>query len=255
MALGYLVGALVVGTASPHLLRDWFSTQPWEYVMYSTSLLALIGGLAIGVGVPDGPFRKATRNVDFSSFYRVFTHKKLKAAAIGYFGHMWELYAFWAFIPAYITLYNKINQANISVSLTSFYVIGVGGLACVLGGYMSFRQGSARVAFSALSVSMICCILSPLVFIVPKFLFLLFLVIWGMAVITDSPQFSTLVAQSAPAESVGTALTIVNSIGFAITIFSIQLLSSFVDQEWLFIMLVPGPLFGLFVFYREHIRY
>ncbi|MCZ6901147.1 MAG: MFS transporter [Bacteroidetes bacterium] len=255
MALGYLVGALVIGTASPHLLKEWFASGPWEYVMYSTSCLAVIGGLMIGIGVPSGPYRKLSPNVDFTAFFTVFANSKLRSAAFGYFGHMWELYAFWAFIPIYLSLYNGLNNTSISQSITTFFVIAIGGLACVFGGYLTFRHGSQSVAFNALLLSLICCICSPFALLLPKLFFITFLMIWGMAVITDSPQFSTLVAKFAADESVGTALTIVNSIGFAITIGSISLLNH-IDPEsiYLFLWLAPGPLLGVLSFYPVHIK-
>ncbi len=254
MALGYLVGALVIGTASPHLLKGWFASQPWEYVMYSTSVLALTGGLMIGVGVPNGPYRRSSPDIDLTAFFKVFRHAKFRSAAFGYFGHMWELYAFWAYIPFYLAIYNDLNSTLINQPLTTFSVIAIGGFACVLGGYLTYRFGSNNVAFTALSASFICCLVSPLALFLPPGLFIGFLMIWGMAVITDSPQFSTLVAKFASADSIGTALTIVNSLGFAITIGSIQLLDQFTSSNYIFLLLAPGPLLGLIAFYAEHIR-
>lgn len=254
MALGYLVGALVIGTASPHLLKNWFASQPWQYVLYSTSALALIGGVLIGTTVPNGPFRKTSPDVDLTAFFRIFKAKKFRAAAFGYFGHMWELYAFWAFIPTFLAIYNDQGGFSFSVPFASFSIIAIGGLSCVLGGYFSFRWGSNLVAFLALLTSLVCCLLSIFSFQLSPFLFIIFLLIWGMAVITDSPQFSTLVAQYAPADSIGTALTIVNSLGFVITIGSIQLLSGMVESKWMFLWLAPGPLLGLLAFYPQHIR-
>lgn len=247
MALGYLVGALVLGTAIPHLLKDFFSNADWKYVFYTTSLFAIAGGLMIGVGVGDGPYRKPSPNVDLTSFFRVFRHRDFRSAAVGYFGHMWELYAFWAFVPLFISTYFKSDQ---SVSVLSFMVIGIGSLGCIIGGYFSYRMGSKRVAGLALLISLLFCLASPLFFQMPPYLFMLILILWGAAVITDSPQFSTMVAQSAPQESIGTALTIVNSLGFAITIVSIQLLSAFNNPVYQFLLLAPGPLIGLVIFWR-----
>ncbi len=247
-SLGYLVGALVLGTAFPHLLRRFTAGLSWEYVFIFTSIFASIGGLLVWLFVPDGPHHQRSTKPDFSAFFKVFQKPDFRAAAFGYFGHMWELYTFWAFVPVMLAVYNQMHQAEIGASLWSFFIIAIGGVACVIGGYLSLRVGSARVAFFSLLGSGVCCLLSPLAFALPKIFFLLFLLIWGMLVITDSPQFSTLVAQRADKSVVGTALTIVNSIGFAITIASLQVTNSLaltLSPRYLYLILLIGPLFGL----------
>lgn len=253
-SLGYLVGALVLGTAFPHLLRRFTAGLSWEYVFIFTSIFASIGGVLVLLFIPDGPYHKRSTKPDFSAFFKVFQKPDFRAAAFGYFGHMWELYTFWAFVPVMLAVYNQMHQAAIGTSLWSFFIIAIGGLACVIGGYLSLRVGSARVAFSALLGSGLCCLLSPLAFALPEAMFLIFLLLWGMFVITDSPQFSTLVAQRADKAVVGTALTIVNSIGFAITIVSIQVTNSLVPvvaPRYLYLILLIGPLFGLSAMYSQ----
>jgi len=247
-ALGFLLGALVLGTASPHLLRAMMEGLPWKYVIVVTSFVTALGGLMVLLFVRDGPNRKAAAASDTTAFLSVFRKPDFRAAAFGYFGHMWEAYAFWAFVPVALTSYARSNQVQLSVSLLSFFIIGIGAVSCVIGGYWALKKGSARVAFVALAVSGLCCLLSPFIFQLGVVPFVLVLLIWGLAVISDSPQFSTLIAHTAPAESVGTALTIVNSIGFAITIITIQLLNYFnthVDGIYLFLPLALGPLIGL----------
>ncbi len=253
-SLGYLVGALVLGTAFPHLLRRFTAGLSWEYVFIFTSIFASIGGVLVLLFIPDGPYHKRSAKPDFSAFFKVFQKPDFRAAAFGYFGHMWELYTFWAFVPVMLAVYNQMHPAEVGVSLWSFFIIAIGGLACVIGGYLSLRVGSARVAFSALLGSGLCCLLSPLAFALPEAMFLIFLLLWGMFVITDSPQFSTLVAQRADKAVVGTALTIVNSIGFAITIVSIQVTNSLVSvvaPRYLYLILLIGPLFGLWAMYSQ----
>ena len=225
-SLGYLVGALVLGTAFPHLLKGFSGGLPWRLVLIITSTLATIGGGVMLLFIPDGPFRKASQGVDLSAFLKIFKNSKFRSAAFGYFGHMWELYTFWAFVPVMLTTYLAQNPTTVlNVSLWSFIIVGLGGLACVAGGYLSQIFGSKKIATAALLLSGICCLLSPLIFYTTSpILFLSFLIFWGLVVIADSPLFSTLVAKNAPAENKGTALTIVNSIGFAITIVSIQLM-------------------------------
>ncbi|QTN39809.1 MFS transporter [Cryomorphaceae bacterium] len=248
-SLGFLVGALVLGTAFPHLLKSLSATFPWSYVVYGTSFLAISGGTMILFSVPDGPYRKAASAVQLSAFLQVFRKPTFRSAAFGYFGHMWELYAFWAFVPVLLKTYQIRHNVSFSISAWSFGIIAIGGVACALGGYLSQRHGPQRVVALSLGLSGICCFLIPFVLLQPSTpLFLGFLLLWGMAVIADSPLFSTLVAQRAPGEIKGTALTIVNSIGFAVTIVSIQTLSMLLtrwDMPYVYWILACGPIFGL----------
>jgi len=249
-SLGYLVGALVVGTAFPHLLKEMTQALSWKTVLMSTSFLAVLGGaLMVGL-VPDGPFRKPSQKIHLSAFLNVFQNKPFRSAAFGYFGHMWELYAFWAFVPIMLQTYVLVHPVtSFNIPLLSFLIIGIGGLACVLGGYVSQSAGTKRVAFMALLLSCACCLISPLLFAQEsEVVFVAFLIFWGMVVIADSPLFSTLVAQNASAEIKGTALTIVNCIGFAITIISIQLLNEmriWTSSNMVYMILALGPILGL----------
>ena len=243
-AIGWLVGALVLGTALPHLIRGLVTGLPWAGVIVAVSLIAAAGGLAMFLAVPDGPFLKAGAAFDPRALAAVFAVRRFRASAFGYFGHMWELYAFWAFVPWVLAT----KSATLDLSLWSFAIIGVGSVGCVAGGWWSMRTGSARVAATQLGVSGACCLLSPLLFLAPLPVYLGFLLIWGIAVVGDSPQFSTLNAHNAPADRVGSALTIVNCIGFAITVVSIHLLgwlTAIVPPAWLFLPLAIGPAVGL----------
>lgn len=249
-SLGYLVGALVIGTSFPHLLKDLTVALPWRLVIISTSSIAVIGGALLLLLVPNGPFRTPSKSPNFSAWISVFKNRKFKAAAFGYFGHMWELYAFWAFVPIILSTYMKLYpQTEFNIPLLSFIIIGLGGFSCVISGYVSQTIGTKKTAAFALSISCLCCLLSPLIFYIDSSIFCVgFLIIWGLAVIADSPLFSTLVAQNAPAETKGTALTIVNCIGFAITIVSIQIINSFsglIDPKYIYMILAIGPILGL----------
>lgn len=255
-SLGFLVGALVLGTAFPHFLKSISLNLPWVYVIYFTSILAFLGGLILLIFVPDGPHRKSAQRLKWSAFFMAFKHSAFKAAAFGYFGHMWELYTFWAFVPLILNHFLKIHpQLNFSVPLWSFLIIASGAFSCVFGGLISTQFGVKKVAATALTLSGICCIISPLIFWCSSILLLIiFLLFWGMAVVADSPLFSTLVAQNAPPETRGTALTIVNCIGFAITIISIQCLQYFshlVDFQILFLILAIGPILGLLALFKK----
>ncbi len=255
-SLGYLVGALVLGTAFPHLLSGLGEQLPWRNVLLVTSGLAFVGGVMIGLTVPDGPHRKAGQGVRLGAFLSVFKKPAFRSAAFGYFGHMWELYAFWAFVPVMLKAYLATHPVvGISVSLLSFAIIGVGGLACVAGGYLSQGFGPRKVAFAALTASGVCCLLAPFMLLFAPFAILVvFLLFWGMVVVMDSPLFSTLVAKNADAEVKGTALTIVNCIGFAITIVSIQVLGGLQLSgvgEWMYLLLGIGPCLGLIALSRQ----
>ncbi len=248
-ALGFLVGALVLGTAFPHLIRGLGQTLPWEAVMLSVSAIALLGGVLMFALVPDGPHLRKGSGFDPRSLAVVFRSSQFRASSFGYFGHMWELYAFWAFVPSLLAAYaTRTTETDVNISLYSFAVIAAGALGCVAGGLVSLRLGSARVAFAQLLASGVCCLVSPLLFYASAPVFIAYLLFWGIVVVGDSPQFSALNAQYAPGELVGSALTIANSIGFGITIFSIQLLNyaaGFVGAQYLFLLLIPGPILGL----------
>jgi MFS family permease len=249
-SLGFLVGALVLGTAFPHLLKEITEAYPWKYVLLATSFLGMLGGVLMVSLVPDGPYRKSGQRTNLSAFFTVFHHREFRSVAFGYFGHMWELYAFWAFVPFILKKYSSEHSETLfNIPILSFSVIGIGGLACVLGGYVAQKVGTKRTAFMALLLSCGCCLISPLIFASEfESLFIGFLVFWGMVVIADSPLLSTLVAQNAPAEIKGTALTIVNCIGFSITIISIQFITfvlELTDSNAIYVILAIGPILGL----------
>lgn len=255
-SLGFLVGALVLGTAFPHLLKGLTATLPWKLVLISTTCLAITGGLLMFILVPNGPNRKPGQKLDFSAFFKVFNNRDFRSAAFGYFGHMWELYAFWAFVPVILTTYNtSFPETKLNIPVLSFLIIAIGGIACVIGGYISMNIGTKRMASIALLLSCMCCIISPLVFFIDsKSVLIGFLLFWGMVIIADSPWFSTLVAHNAIAEFKGTALTIVNCIGFSITIVSIQLLNVLrihMNPIYIYTILTLGPILGLMALHKK----
>ncbi|MCA0133701.1 MFS transporter [Winogradskyella alexanderae] len=255
-SLGFLVGALVIGTAFPHLAKEITEAFPWKSVLFLTSSIALTGGVLMVLLVPNGPYRKAVSALNTTAFFSVFRNRKFRSVAFGYFGHMWELYAFWAFVPIILTTYGVVHpEATLKIPLLSFIVIGMGGLACIIGGYISQTFGTKQVARMALFFSCLCCLVSPLIFMTNSVeLFIGFLIFWGMVVIADSPLFSTLVAQNASAEIKGTALTIVNCIGFSITIISIQILNviqGIINPTYIYTLLAIGPILGLIALYEK----
>ncbi len=243
-ALGFLVGALVLGTASAHLLRGLGTDWPWEAVIIGTSVLAVVAG-TLARAIPEGPFLQRGAPVRFAGVFRAFRVRRFRASAMGYFGHMWELYAFWAFLPVWLAAYGLEGG---TLSLAAFTVIGVGALGCAGGGLLVERFGGGRVALSQLGTSALCCLLSPLFLAAPPLVFAAFLLVWGITAAGDSPQFSALNANNAPRELVGSALTLANCIGFSISIVSLSLLEwlqHWLDPAWLLIALLPGPLLGI----------
>lgn len=253
-ALGYLVGALVLGTAFPHLIKYLSADLPWRIILFATSWFATIGGVVLYLGVPDGPYQNRKGAFKPAVLFRLFRNRDFRLAALGYFGHMWELYAFWAFVPVLLTYYIHVNpQVDLNVSLISFLVIAMGSIGCAVGGLISLKKGSQRVALVSLIVSGCCCLLAPFSGGFPLALFLGLLVVWGLFVVSDSPQFSTLVANASDRSYVATGLTIVNSIGFAITIVSIQAVNNLwaiYKDPIVFLVLLPGPLAGVWAISR-----
>ncbi len=246
LALGWLIGALVLGTALPHLIRGLGGDLPWQGVILAISAVSAAGGVAILCLVPDGPHLRAGARFDPAAFVTIYRSAEFRASAFGYFGHMWELYAFYAFLP--VLLASRLGSDGATVSVWSFAAIATGFFGCMLGGYLSRRIGSARVAYMQLSASGLCCLVSPLVFLAPVPVFLAFVLFWGVVIAGDSPQFSALNARFAPQNLVGSALTITNCIGFTITIASIALLTRLIETvgpQYVFVMLVPGPVLGL----------
>lgn len=246
--LGLVVGALVIGTALPHLIKFMSIGVDWENVFKITSLLAIIGGGMILL-VKDGPYRKKASRVRLSSSFQLFKNGLFKKASFGYFGHMWELYAFWVFVPTILYQYKTYHVIeSLNGSFWSFMIIGLGALGCILGSRIAYAKGNGLIAYASLASSTLCCLLFPIMFFTPQTLFLSFMILWGIVVITDSPLFSSLIANSVEGEFKGTALTLSTCIGFAITIISIQLLG-FLNQKFdspiVFLLLSIGPIGSL----------
>ncbi|WP_158837890.1 MFS transporter [Polaribacter sp. L3A8] len=257
-SLGYLVGALVLGTALPHLLKDLMQGYSWKTIIISISVLAAFGGLLMLLFVPNGPYRTAGKKLDITICFSIFKNVNFRKAAFGYFGHMWELYTFWTFVPILLKVYaNSHTNTHFNIPLLSFFIIAIGSLSCVVAGYLSEKFGPKNIAYLALFFSCVCCLVAPLMFqLANENIFIAFLLFWGMVVVADSPLFSTLVAQNVASENKGTALTIVNCIGFTITIVSIQLISSYTettDSNLIYLLLAIGPILGLLTYSRKKV--
>lgn len=247
-AIGLLVGALVLGTAFPHLIKSFGGSLPWEQVIFVISAFSFAGGITIYLFVEDGPYISSGTKFNPKAIITIFKYKELRSSALGYFGHMWELYTFWALIPIILLYYFKLKEIELNISFWSFLIIASGSVGCIVGGVISKKIGSVKVAYMQLALSGFCCLVSPIMFSSPPTLFLAYLIIWGIVVVGDSPQYSAIIALSAPKELVGSGLTLVNSIGFTITILSLWFVYQFldiIDISYALMILALGPMLGL----------
>jgi MFS family permease len=255
-ALGLLVGMLTLGTALPHGIRALGTTLPWQSIVLASSGLAMVAGLMIlrlGVGPHVVAVDRSIHTPRASDVYRVFKIRTFRTYAFGYFGHMWELYAFWTIVPWLVVTSIGTTASKGLVSGLAFGVIAIGAVGCVFGGLLARRFGGARIAVIALASSGTACVAFPLVAPLAGPFTLLLLFVWGAAVITDSPQFSSLSAQSAPREFVGGALATQNCIGFTLTVVAIALVTNALASMGAYVtwLLVPGPVLGLFALLRS----
>jgi MFS family permease len=248
-ALGILVGAVGIGSATPHLLNWLGAGLPWRVLVCVSSVTAALGAVIVGRYVSDGPFVSASAPFDRHALRIVLKSRGTRLAMLGYFGHMWELYAMWTWIAAFVaSSLAAIGLASPSAgSGVAFLTIATGSIGCVLAGRWADRWGKARIARWSMLASAACAAASPLVFGAPLPALLLLAVVWGFTVVSDSAQFSALVTEHSPRTHVGTALTIQTSAGFLLTMVSMRLvppITAAAGWRWAFVFLVPGPLLG-----------
>lgn len=252
MTLAFLVGMLSLGTAVPHGIRAWLPELPWQAAVQASSWLAVAGGVCVAA-LGDGPFTSANRpgeGARWGAVFQAFKVPAFRSAAFGYFGHMWELYAFWTLVP--FLLAGAVGGDARSVSLGSFAVIAAGAVGSVATGRFARRVGSARAAAAALACSGLFCAVYPVLASVPDGFKLVALSIWGLAVVADSAQFSSLSGKACPPHLLGSALAIQNAIGFAITLVAIGISTAALDYLGAYVawLLLPGPVLGLLAMRR-----
>jgi MFS transporter, DHA1 family, inner membrane transport protein len=231
-ALGWLVGALVLGSAAPHALRAAGVNWEWQSVFVAIALLAALAGVLLRLGVPEPPAHATPPRPHLAalagSLATLWTDGRVRASAFGYFGHMWELYTLWVLLPAILA--TRLAD-SVAVSWSAFLVLGAGAIGCIGGGLLvrswggasGVQAGGARVAGVQLALSGACCLAAPSMLDAEVPVFMGWLLLWGITVAGDSPQFSALTASNAPREAVGSVLTLTNSIGFAISMVSIEI--------------------------------
>jgi len=245
MALGVLVGALTMGKATPYLVNAVGSAQ-WRTNILFVSVLAAVGGLIVLFFVEDGPYALPPAKFDISQIVRVFSNRGVRLASFGYFGHMWELYGMWIWVPVMIRSSLALRNANPELAeLGSFIVIGAGAIGCVVAGLIADRIGRTTVTSWAMAISGTCCLVIGLLYGGSPVVLLLVAAIWGATVVADSAQFSSCVTELGDPQYIGTALTIQMCIGFLLTTISIELVPKVGDWRYAFAILAPGPLFGV----------
>ena len=253
LALGVLVGALTLGKAMPYLING-IGSPNWRLNVLVVSVLAMIGGVIVVLFIDDGPLALPAARFDWKQVGRVFHNRGVRLANLGYFGHMWELYAMWTWIPFMIRASLSIRKSDPALAeVGSFLVIGCGAIGCVVAGAIADRVGRTIVTSAAMMISGTCCLVIGFLFGANPIALLIVAAIWGASVVADSAQFSTCVTELGDPQYIGTALTLQTSLGFLLTTFSIELIPHFenlVSWRYAFTILAIGPLFGVIAMLR-----
>ena len=254
VALGILVGAIVLGQALPHLING-LGGLDWRAVIYTTSALTLAGGLITEFAVREGPFPFPKATFDPTQAWRVFANRGVRLASYGYFGHMWELFAMYAWFLLFFSEALRGRGATVgsAAAYATFAVIAVGALGCWVGGILGDRWGRTRTTALMMGVSGSCCVLVGALFGSPTWLLLFVGLVWGFTVVADSAQFSAMVTELADQSYVGTALTVQLAVGFILTVATIWLIPLAADTlgwRWVFVLLAPGPALGALAMLR-----
>lgn len=252
MALGVLVGALTVGSAGPHLIRGL--GFGWQGVLVGASVLALVGVGVLGILVTDGPYDTAPVRFSWGQVGAVISNRGVRLSTYGYLGHMWELYAMWTWTTAFLA--ESALAAGVGdgwVPSATFAIIAAGGLGAWLAGVLADRRGRTVVAGGAMAVSGTCALVTPVLFGLTPWIVVSVFLVWGVAVVADSAQFSAMVTETADDSYRGTALTLQTAVGFLLTLVTIRgvpVLAGLWGWRWAFPLLAIGPALGVLAMLR-----
>lgn len=249
LTLGFVIGALTAGSSLPHLLRGLTASLDWRMVVLLSSAGGMVAALLFMSKIKEGPHSFTATVFDPRQIGQVLRNRDLMLVNAGYFGHMWELYALWAWLLAYLRA-APLGFDGASASLTTFAALAAGVLGCIGGGLLSDRIGRARTTIIMMLASGTCALLVGVLFQGPTWLLISVIFVWGITVIGDSAQFSAAATEVCERHLVGTALSLQMGLGFGLTLISIwlmpQLAAAFGSWQWCFLALAPGPFLGAF---------
>ena len=250
LALGCLIGALTLGSSMPHLIRSLTDGIDWRAVVWATTGATLVSAALFAFAAGEGPHGFGRATFDPRKSMAVFTQRPLMLANIGYFGHMWELYAMWAWILAFATAAEAELQPFPfgSTSMLAFVVVASGVIGCLAGGWLSDRIGRCLTTAGMMALSGTCALVIGVFFDGPPLALALIAILWGITIVGDSAQFSAAVTELSDQSFVGTALTVQLGIGYALTVVAIWLVPIAAEAlggwQWAFMILLPGPVVG-----------
>jgi MFS family permease len=253
LGIGLLVGALTIGSATPHLLNSLGGLGDWKSVLYLSAGLGALGGVLTFFFVREGPYRSALPRINWRYAYQVLSQRELALANLGYLGHMWELYAMWSWLAVFLLSSFRISSTEPTwAGIVSFTAIAAGGLGSVVAGFLADRYGRTRITIASMFVSGSCALLVGMFYGDNPVVLALICFIWGFAIVADSAQFSACVSELCQPEYVGTALTLQTCLGFLLTMITIRMIPTIVDWvgwRWAFAFLSIGPLGGMWAMY------